>query len=53
MLTVILTLQVRLKGVKDFFPNSVQVSTFQMMGHALLGTNFNALQSHLQNKYIG
>ena len=29
--------------------NSVQIATLQMIGHALLSTNFNTLQSHLQN----
>ena len=35
----------------DLFPNwqnSVQIATLQMIGHALLSTNFKTLQSHLQ-----
>ena len=42
--------------VDFFFPNwrnSVQITTLQMIGHALLNTNFNTFQSHLQGKYNG
>ena len=33
----------------DFFPNcrnSVHIATWQIIGHALLSTNFNTLQPH-------
>ena len=40
----------------DCFPNwrnSVHVATLQIIGHVLLSTNFNTLQSYLQNLYCG
>ena len=34
-------------SILDFFPN--WQNTLQMTGHALLSTNFNTIQSHLQS----